>query len=257
MTFIGSPDQLVIDRYTAVPTKIVEFVGSVAYKHILDVGCGEMMCDFRLVEWGAQQVTGYDIIPVGADFFPQVRSKLIASGLTPPDHEGRLDYQVYDGENFPAQDQTFDIVFSWGVFEHVANVPRVLREMNRVLKPGGVAFVSVFPWWPCYYGSHVSDFIEQPFFHLTQPDEWVQAQLDLYGRHNPQSADLVARHMWREYQSLNRLTLDEFYEHVLDAGFKVGLSELGSYRQDLRQAPRGHRFTDLMACSSSMALHKE
>ena len=44
MTFIGNPDQLVIDRYTAVPIKIVEFVVDIAFKSILDVGCGEMMC---------------------------------------------------------------------------------------------------------------------------------------------------------------------------------------------------------------------
>lgn len=128
MTFIGNPDQLIIDRYNAVPTKIVEFVGDVAYKHILDVGCGEMMCDFRLVEWSAQHITGYDIIPVHERYLDGVRQRLIASGLNPPQHERRLAYQHYDGENFPADEASFDIVFSWGIFEHVANVPVYFRR---------------------------------------------------------------------------------------------------------------------------------
>lgn len=114
MAFIQDQDQLVVARYTEVPTKIVEFVGDVAYKHILDVGCGSMMCDFRLVEWGAQTVTGYDIIPAQPNFFPNVVKQLTDNGFTPPDPTGRLFYQHYDGENFPAKDNSFDIVFSWG-----------------------------------------------------------------------------------------------------------------------------------------------
>ncbi|WP_425987570.1 class I SAM-dependent methyltransferase [Ensifer sp. R-19] len=256
MAFIQDQDQLVVARYTEVPTKIVEFVGDVAYKHILDVGCGSMMCDFRLVEWGAQTVTGYDIIPAQPNFFPNVVKQLTDNGFTPPDPTGRLFYQHYDGENFPAKDNSFDIVFSWGVFEHVANVPRVLEEMYRVLKPGCTAFVAVYPWWPCYQGSHLSDYIDEPFFHLRRSNEWVKEKLDEYSAKHPEQAELVSGHMWREYQSLNRISHEDFYRYAVKAGFEIGASDMISYRPDLRGAPEGYSFSELVTSTTRMALHK-
>ena len=128
--------------------------------------------------------------------------------------------------------------------------------MYRVLKPGGVCFISVFPWWPSFYGSHFSDYISESFFHLSRPNDWVREKLDDYSSRHPAQADLVCRHMWNEYRSLNKITLDEFFQHVHDSGFEVGLSELSSYRADLRSAPKDRRFTELMACGASMALHK-
>jgi SAM-dependent methyltransferase len=44
----------------------------------------------------------------------------------------------YDGERIPFGDESFDCVFSSEVFEHVFNLPDVLDEINRVLKPGGL-----------------------------------------------------------------------------------------------------------------------
>ncbi len=44
----------------------------------------------------------------------------------------------------PFPDNTFDVVFSDQVFEHVQNYSETLAELARVLKPGGVAF-HLFP----------------------------------------------------------------------------------------------------------------
>jgi len=40
-------------------------------------------------------------------------------------------------EKLPFRDNTFDEVFSGNIFEHLKNPNLVLREMSRVLKPGG------------------------------------------------------------------------------------------------------------------------
>jgi SAM-dependent methyltransferase len=42
----------------------------------------------------------------------------------------------YDGKHIPFEDGVFDAVFSSEVFEHVFNLDEVLRELNRVMKPG-------------------------------------------------------------------------------------------------------------------------
>ncbi len=47
--------------------------------------------------------------------------------------------QVYDGEHIPANDGTFDIIFSSNVLEHVRNLGALFGEMRRVLRPDGLA----------------------------------------------------------------------------------------------------------------------
>lgn len=45
--------------------------------------------------------------------------------------------QRIDAESLPFEDATFDIVYSWGVVHHSENPTRIMREIYRVLKPGG------------------------------------------------------------------------------------------------------------------------
>jgi len=46
-------------------------------------------------------------------------------------------------EDLPFEDNTFDLVFSSHVIEHVPNVNKAIHEINRVLKPGGINFCVV------------------------------------------------------------------------------------------------------------------
>ncbi len=48
----------------------------------------------------------------------------------------------YDGKKIPFPDASFDAIFSSEVFEHVFNLPVVLTELNRVLKPGGQMLIT-------------------------------------------------------------------------------------------------------------------
>jgi SAM-dependent methyltransferase len=45
----------------------------------------------------------------------------------------------YDGAHIPFPDQTFDVIFSSSVLEHIVDLPGFHREMRRVLKNDGVA----------------------------------------------------------------------------------------------------------------------
>lgn len=56
-----------------------------------------------------------------------------ASGLN-------IKYEQGFGENLPYADQSFDLVFCCDVLEHVQDLPKVISEISRVLKPGGVFF---------------------------------------------------------------------------------------------------------------------
>ncbi|MFL5341827.1 MAG: methyltransferase domain-containing protein [Gemmataceae bacterium] len=52
-----------------------------------------------------------------------------------------LHFQQGDAHSLPFDDDSFDVAYCRYLLEHVADPVRVLREMRRVLKPGGRVFV--------------------------------------------------------------------------------------------------------------------
>ncbi len=49
-----------------------------------------------------------------------------------------------DAERMEFDDDAFDFIWSWGVIHHSANTPGILKEMRRVLKPGGTVVTMVY-----------------------------------------------------------------------------------------------------------------
>lgn len=86
----------------------------------------------------------------------------------------KLDTRTMKGESLSFPDNCFDFVYSAWVFEHVADVPGVLSEINRVLKQSGIAWIGVH-LFPSISGGHHLDWIYpdksssktvQPWDHL-------------------------------------------------------------------------------------------
>jgi ubiquinone/menaquinone biosynthesis C-methylase UbiE len=65
------------------------------------------------------------------------RRRLGAAGLQRP-------LFVADAENLPFAADRFDLVYSWGVLHHTPNTERSIREVHRVLKPGGEARIMLY-----------------------------------------------------------------------------------------------------------------
>jgi SAM-dependent methyltransferase len=62
-------------------------------------------------------------------------------------HENEEVDVYYDGKVIPFEDDSFDACFSSEVFEHVFDLEDSLKEIYRVLKPGGKGlFVVPFVW---------------------------------------------------------------------------------------------------------------
>jgi ubiquinone/menaquinone biosynthesis C-methylase UbiE len=54
---------------------------------------------------------------------------------------------VGDAENLDLPDNSFDIVYSYGVLHHSPDTQKAVCEVNRVLKPGGCAKIMIYHYW--------------------------------------------------------------------------------------------------------------
>ncbi len=106
-------------------------------RRLLDVGCGTGAMALAAAErWPSVAVNGVD---ASTGMLAIARRELEA-------HRGpvrdRVRYEQGFADRLPFGDGTFDVVLSAFVLQLVPSVPRALREMRRVLRPGGrLAFV--------------------------------------------------------------------------------------------------------------------
>ncbi|HEX3244550.1 MAG TPA: class I SAM-dependent methyltransferase, partial [Chloroflexota bacterium] len=54
------------------------------------------------------------------------------------------DVLVSDAEHLPFSDDSFDLVYSWGVIHHSPDTSATVREIHRVLKPGGRITIMIY-----------------------------------------------------------------------------------------------------------------
>jgi len=100
-----------------------------AGKKALEVGCGGGILTEEIAQMGFE-TTGIDPSEHSLEI---ARNHAALSGLD-------IKYDTGTGEALPYNDASFDVVFCCDVLEHVRNLPKVISEISRVLKPGG-AFV--------------------------------------------------------------------------------------------------------------------
>lgn len=253
--FVPEEQTWIHSHYFAIPEMIAYFCGDLCGASVLDVGSGEMLADFGLLPLGVRKVTGLDLAGKRTVDLPGVCERIRRQDIpVSPQYAEVLHYMEYDGLHFPFEDQSFDVVVSWSAFEHIADVPQVLREIKRVCRPDGRVFLQVCPWFHCLQGSHLTDFISEPYFHLKRPPEWVWQKLNEYVDQHPEKRDFILGHMWPEYLSLNRYSANRFHADVMAAGFTVQKAITITYEQDLSQAPPEIPLSDLMIYETKMLL---
>lgn len=124
-------------RYQLEPY-IIDFADFEQYKdkNILEIGVG-LGADHQMFAVAGAKLTGIDLTERAIQF-TQKRFSLF--GLT-------SDLKVADAENLPFSDNSFDLVYSWGVLHHSPDTRKAISEVYRVLKPGGTAKIMIYHKW--------------------------------------------------------------------------------------------------------------
>jgi ubiquinone/menaquinone biosynthesis C-methylase UbiE len=112
---------------------------------VLDVGCGAGRHTFEAYRRGA------DVVAFDMD---EAELRLVAGMCAAMRAEGQVPTAAAtaavsgDATTMPFADGSFDRVIAAEVFEHILDDQQAINEIARVLKPGGIAAVTVPAWLP-------------------------------------------------------------------------------------------------------------
>jgi len=155
---VPSSDKNVLEEYIKLLCEINElprfekfFTNEKAHRRYLEIGSG---FGFNLIN---AIKTGYRIVGVEPgksigfeDRFNLALELMEANGISPA-NEYLYDMVAEDLSAF--ENETFDMVFSIAVLEHVWNIKQSLYEAQRVLKKHGIMYMNI-PNFNAYYEAH-------------------------------------------------------------------------------------------------------
>lgn len=101
---------------------------------VLEIGVGAGSDFLQWVRAGAQAY-GVDL---SSESVHHVRERLAVYGVA------AADLRVADCEALPYPDDTFDLVYSWGVLHHTLDTRRAIAEAVRVCRPGGRCKIMIY-----------------------------------------------------------------------------------------------------------------
>lgn len=102
---------------------------------LLDIGCGPGVMTAEILALGWR----YDGVDVAEAMIAEARAKFAA--------EPRANFFVAKVEAIPQPDATYEAVVAMGLVEYLTDDALALREIARVLRPGGRLLISLPNWW--------------------------------------------------------------------------------------------------------------
>ncbi|MFN8202107.1 MAG: class I SAM-dependent methyltransferase [Solirubrobacteraceae bacterium] len=171
--------------------------GDPAGKDVLVFGGGlgnEVLWSIRR---GARSILSVDLTPPTPE---PLKRLLAAEGLQHPSWEMRRE-NIHDTA---LRGDTYDLIVSNGVFEHVMDLKGVLAAFRRLLRPNGRVAIVADGLWYSSIGGHIQG---EPWEHLWNSPEDIKEQ-------HPDR--------WKAYcDYLNRMTIVDFLEAIRSVGMIV------------------------------------
>jgi 2-polyprenyl-3-methyl-5-hydroxy-6-metoxy-1,4-benzoquinol methylase len=139
------------------------FFNELKGRKILDIGCGKGLAMKQFAKYGLKPF-GIDCRDEGVDNFKLCNM---------------------ESDEIPYQDDTFDIIYSKSVIEHVVNSENFVNESMRVLKPGGL-FICLTPDWEsgykCFWDdyTHVKPFTRKSLQNILLINNYVDVECSYF-----------------------------------------------------------------------------
>jgi SAM-dependent methyltransferase len=130
--FFDELDEYRFDKLSYLP-KLIDF-GGYGGRRLLEIGCGVGTDLVRFAQGGAR-VIGIDLADTAV--------KLALRNLELHGERGAV-VAVADGAALPIPNASCDVVYAHGVLQYAPDPRRVVKEAQRVLKPGGTAVFMVY-----------------------------------------------------------------------------------------------------------------
>ena len=132
---------------------------------VLEIGCGDGYGSNILANSGAE-IVALDVDPQSIEYAKHKYSK------------NNLTFEVFDGSNIPFKDHSFDLILSFQVIEHVANIEIYCKNICRLIKPDGLILITTpnrtyrltqdqLPWNPYHlteYNENTAKEIAKKYF---------------------------------------------------------------------------------------------
>jgi SAM-dependent methyltransferase len=188
--------------------------GGFAGKAVLDVGCDLAGNMVRVLDehFDVREAVGINLSAVNRRI--SARSRL----------------EQADVRKLPYADGTFDLIVSSSAFEHITGLDEGIREMHRILKPGGHLFSHFGPIWSTSYGHHLWtahegrlynywNLILPPYCHLLMTQAEIEALLIARG-HSPSLSRTIAEYVLTSPEQ-NHLFFEDYAAIFAASDFEV------------------------------------
>ena len=119
--------------YPMTAMRMMAELGGIRDGICIDVGCGSGIMDIELAKRSNFKIIGLDIDP---NVKPLFEAEIRKAGL-----EKRISFVLGDAQKMPFPDNYADAIVSRGTLTFIPDKKKCLREVYRVLKPTGVAFL--------------------------------------------------------------------------------------------------------------------
>lgn len=205
-------------------TNLVRHIPDLRARRALDLGAGKGNFLLEAARDGIR-IQGIEYNPA---YVEEARTRLRTANIDVEIIQGK-------GEELPYEDRSFDFINASEVIEHVQDPERVLREVYRVLAPGGCAYMSVpnrfgmrDPHYKLYFVNWLPRACSEPyiaFFNRSKDDDMSAGAQRLsemhyftYGvfKRTAESigfkvSDIRAARIKEEYRSIKKMLLQAMY----------------------------------------------